>query len=293
METICGKCLEREPRARYCSAGELAEDLERWLDGRPISARRVQVPVRIWRWSKRNPIVATATTSAVICAFAAGFLFFSRNPALPIIPSDKSIAVLPFENLNQEKANSYIAEGIQGEILTKLATMRDLKVISRSSSAKYQSRPDNLKTVAHELGVTTILEGAVQRAGEKIRANVQLIDARTDTQLWANSYERELKDLFTVETEIAEEIAEALKANLSPHELHVLTTAPTQNTEAYDFFFEPNTNFTRQRLLWLWPIMIGRTRFIGRRSRRIQILSGPLPGSPIVRLDIGTGSLRT
>ena len=124
--------------------------------------------------------------------------------------------MLPFENLSQEKANSYIAEGIQGEILTKLATMRDLKVISRSSSAKYQSRPDNLKTVAHELGVTTILEGAVQRAGEKVRANVQLIDARTDTQLWANSYERELKDLFTVETEIAEEIAEALKANLSP-----------------------------------------------------------------------------
>src|SRR5438552_13186930 len=146
LETICGKCLEREPRARYRSAGELAEDLERWLDGRPISARRVQMPARIWCWSKRNPIVAVATASAVIFASAAGFLFFSRNPAPPLTPSDKSIAVLPFENLSQEKTNTYLADGIQGEILTKLAAVRDLKVISRSSSAKYQSRPDNLKS---------------------------------------------------------------------------------------------------------------------------------------------------
>src|SRR6184192_2804286 len=111
LETICGKCLEREPRARYRSAGELAEDLERWLDGRPISARRVQMPARIWRWSKRNPIIAVATASAVIFASAAGFLFFSRNPAPPLTPSDKSIAVLPFENLSQEKTNTYLADG--------------------------------------------------------------------------------------------------------------------------------------------------------------------------------------
>jgi serine/threonine protein kinase/Tfp pilus assembly protein PilF len=243
LETICAKCLEREPQARYQSADALAGDLERWLDGWPITARRVQPPVRIWRWSKRNPIVATATASAVIFAFTAGFLFFSRYSALPVTQFDKSIAVLPFENLNQEKTNTYIAEGIQGEILTKLAAMRDLKVISRSSSAKYQSRPDNLKGVAHELGVATILEGAVQRAGNKVHANVQLIDARTDTQLWANSYERELKDLFTVESDIAEEIAEALKANLSPRELHALAAAPTRNTEAYDLFLRAEYEF--------------------------------------------------
>lgn len=245
LETICGKCLEREPRARYRSAGELAEDLERWLEGRPIIARPVLPPVRTWRWSKRNPIVATAVASAVIFAFAAGFLFFSHYPALPVTQFDKSIAVLPFENLSQEKTNTYIAEGIQGEILTKLAAVRDLKVISRSSSAKYQSRPGNLKAVAHELGVATILEGAVQRAGNKVRADVQLIDARTETQLWADSYERELKDLFTVESEIAEEIAQALKANLSPRELHVLATAPTQNTEAYDLFLRAQYEFNQ------------------------------------------------
>ncbi|PYJ66954.1 MAG: hypothetical protein DME76_16050, partial [Verrucomicrobia bacterium] len=156
---------------------------------------------------------------------------------------DKSIAVLPFENLSQEKTNTYLAEGIQGEILTKLAVVRDLKVISRSSSAKYESRPHNLAAVAHELGVATILEGAVQNAGDKVRANVQLIDARTGRQLWATSYDRELKDVFRVENEVAEEIAQALKANLSPRELHVLATGRTQNTEAYDSFLRAQYEF--------------------------------------------------
>lgn len=243
LETICAKCLEREPPARYQSAAALADDLERWLEGRPILARPVLPPVRTWRWLKRNPIVATASASAVVFALTAGFLFFSHDLALPLTQFNKSIAVLPFENLSPEKTNTYIAEGIQGEILTKLAAVRDLKVISRSSSAKYPSRPANLKAVAHELGVASILEGAVQKAGNRVRANVQLIDARSDTQLWANSYERELKDLFTVESEIAAEIAEALKANLSPRELHVLATVPTQNTEAYDLFLRAQYEF--------------------------------------------------
>src|SRR5215469_2516542 len=110
----------------------------------------------------------------------------------------KSIAVLPFENLSEEKANAYFAEGVKDEILTKLAAVRDLKVISRTSTAKYQSNPDNLKTVAQELGVSTVLEGAVQKAGDKVRVNVQLIDARADTHLWAKSYDRELRDVLAV-----------------------------------------------------------------------------------------------
>src|ERR687887_319659 len=150
----------------------------------------------------------------------------------------KSIAILPFENLSEEKANAYFAEGIQDEILTKLAALRDLKVISRTSTAKYHSKPDNLKTVAQELGVSNVLEGAVQRAGDKVRVNVQLIDARADSHLWAKSYDRELKDVLAVESEVAEQIANALKANLSPSESHALASVPTQDSQAYDLFLQ-------------------------------------------------------
>ena len=148
----------------------------------------------------------------------------------------KSIAILPFENLSEEKANAYFADGIKDEILTKLAAVRDLKVISRTSTAKYQSKPDNLKTVAQELGVSTILEGAVQRVGDKVRVNVQLIDAQTDGHLWAKSYDRDFKDILGVESEVAQEIAETLRANLSPSESHALASTRTPDTEAYDVF---------------------------------------------------------
>jgi Predicted integral membrane protein len=150
----------------------------------------------------------------------------------------KSIAVLPFENLSEEKANAYFAEGIQDEILTKLATVRDLKVISRTSTAKYQSKPDNLKAVANELGVATLLEGAVQKSGDKVRVNVQLIDARTDSHLWAKTFDRDFKDVFAVESEVAQEITDTLKAKLSSSESHELASVPTQDPQAYDLFLQ-------------------------------------------------------
>jgi TolB-like protein/Tfp pilus assembly protein PilF/tRNA A-37 threonylcarbamoyl transferase component Bud32 len=162
----------------------------------------------------------------------------NKQPLLsaPTQVPQKSIAVLPFENLSEEKANAYFAEGIQNEILTRLTSVRDLKVISRTSTAKYQSRPDNLKTIARELGVSTILEGAVRKAGDKVRVNVQLIDAREDTHLWAKSYDRGVNDVLAVESEVAEQIAQALQANLSPSESHVLASRETRDTETYDFF---------------------------------------------------------
>jgi TolB-like protein/Tfp pilus assembly protein PilF len=155
----------------------------------------------------------------------------------------KSIAVLPFENLSEDKANAYFAEGIKDEILTKLATVRDLKVISRTSTAKYQSKPDNLKSVAHELGVSTVLEGAVQKAGDKVRVNVRLIDARADTHLWAKSYDRDIKDALEVESEVSQEIADALQARLSPSESHALASAGTRDPEAYDLFLRGEYEF--------------------------------------------------
>jgi TolB-like protein/Tfp pilus assembly protein PilF len=150
----------------------------------------------------------------------------------------KSIAVLPFENLSDDKNAAYFADGIQDEILTKLASIADLKVISRTSTAKYKSKPEDLKTVSQQLGVATVLEGSVQKAGDKVRVNVQLIDARADSHLWAKSYDREMKDVFAVESEVAQEIADSLQAKLSPAEATTLATAPTKDPAAYDLFLK-------------------------------------------------------
>ena len=171
-----------------------------------------------------------------------GILLFQRlHPSVsPAVSSalDKSIAVLPFDNLSRDPDNAYFSDGIQDEILTKLAGIGDLKVISRMSTAKYKSRPEDLKTAARELGVATVLEGSVQRAGDKVRVNVQLLDARVDTHLWAKSYDRDLKDVFAVESEVAQEIADTLQAKLSPRQSNALATAPTRDTEAYDLFLK-------------------------------------------------------
>src|SRR5437667_5126640 len=171
-----------------------------------------------------------------------GILVFQRlHPNVsPAVSSslEKSIAVLPFDNLSRDPDNAYFSDGIQDEILTKLAGIGDLKVISRKSTAKYKSTPEDLKTVARELSVATALEGSVQRAGDRVRVNVQLLDARADTHLWAKSYDRDLKDVFTVESEVAQEIADALRAKLSPSQSDALATAPTRDTEAYDLFLK-------------------------------------------------------
>jgi TolB-like protein/Tfp pilus assembly protein PilF len=171
-----------------------------------------------------------------------GVLLFQRlHPTVsPAVSSslEKSIAVLPFDNLSRDPDNAYFSDGIQDEILTKLAGIGELKVISRKSTAKYKSTPEDLKTVAHELGVATVLEGSVQRAGDKVRVNVQLLDARVDTHLWAKSYDRDLKDVFAVESEVAQEIADTLRAKLSPSQSDALATAPTRDTEAYDLFLK-------------------------------------------------------
>lgn len=152
--------------------------------------------------------------------------------------AEKSIAVLPFENLSDDKSNAYFAAGIQEEILSRLAGVGDLKVISRTSTEKYKSRPDNLRTVATELGVANVLEGSVQKSGDKVRVNVQLIDAGRDTHLWASIYDRDLKDVFAVESEISQSVVDALKAKLSPSETRALAVLPTRNSGAYDAFLK-------------------------------------------------------
>jgi TolB-like protein/cytochrome c-type biogenesis protein CcmH/NrfG len=161
----------------------------------------------------------------------------SESVAGSSIPQ-KSIAVLPFENLSDDKNAAYFADGIQDEILTKLASIADLKVISRTSTAKYKSKPEDLKTVSQQLGTATVLEGSVQKAADKVRVNVQLIDARADSHLWAKTYDRDIKDVFAVESEVAQEIADSLQAKLSPAEASTVASAPTKDTQAYDLFLK-------------------------------------------------------
>jgi TolB-like protein/class 3 adenylate cyclase/cytochrome c-type biogenesis protein CcmH/NrfG len=211
----------------------------------------------------RRKHVLIAAGVLLIAACGIGFWIYSRQAT--VTPSGKSIAVLPFENLSRDPDNAYFADGIQDEILTKLAGISDLKVISRKSTAKYKSTPEDLKTVARELGVGTVLEGSVQRAGDKVRVNVQLLDAHADTHLWAKSYDRDLKDVFTVESEVAQEIADTLRVKLSPSQSDALATAPTRDTEAYDLFLKGEYE-QRQAESALTPELLDRAEVFYRQA---------------------------
>jgi serine/threonine protein kinase/tetratricopeptide (TPR) repeat protein len=235
-------CLAKDPGRRPQSVREIARQLE-------MPSPEVRRPtLRSFLPRSKKRVLVLALVSLSLLALAVGGWYFGVfEPARPKVGAvagvstaipEKSIAVLPFENLSEEKANAYFADGIQDEILTKLAGIGELKVISRSSTAKYKSKPEDLKTVARELGVATVLEGSVQKAGDKVRVNVQLLDARIDTHLWAKSYDRDLKDVFAVESEVAQEIADTLRAKLSPSQSSALAAAPTHDTEAYDLFLK-------------------------------------------------------
>ena len=201
-----------------------------------------QLPKRFQALRKQRTRIrwaGIATALLLLAGIVAAFVIVSKKSGRSTLAVlQKSIAVLPFENLSEDKANAYFADGIQDEILTKLASIADLKVISRTSTAKYKSRPEDLKTVSQQLGVATVVEGTVQRAADKVRVNVQLIDARADTHLWAKSYDRDIKDVFAVESEVSQEIADAFQAKLSPSEANSLATAPTKDPEAYDSFLK-------------------------------------------------------
>src|SRR5512132_1781341 len=170
----------------------------------------------------------------VIAMLVVGRLPFYRQTGESI--SQKSIAVLPFENLSEDKANAYFADGIQDEILTRLSKIADLKVISRTSTQHYKSAPDNLREIASQLGVAHILEGRVQKSGDAVRVNVQLIRAANDSHLWADTFDRKLTDIFSVESEVAKAIADQLQAHLTGKEEQAIAAKPTDNPEAYDAY---------------------------------------------------------
>src|SRR5712691_8450653 len=186
------------------------------------------------RTGRKLDFLIIAVLLLVIAVFA--YQRFGPGQKVAVATPEKSIAVLPFENRSEDKANAYFAEGIQDEILTRLSKIADLKVISRTSTQHYKSAPENLSEIARQLGVAHILEGSVQKSGEAVRVNVQLIKAANDSHLWADSFDRKLTDIFAVETEVAKAIADQLRAKLTGREEQVIAAKPTDNPEAYDAY---------------------------------------------------------
>ena len=221
LETICARCLERDPKARYQSAGDLAADLERWLGDRPIVARPVSPPARIWRWSQRNPKLVGAATAGLLLGAAAVWLFRGELfPASQFNPPDRSIAVLPFTDSSKAKDQEYLCDGISEEILNTLAQVDNLRVAGRTSSFSLKGK--NSKEVGEKLNVGNVLEGSLQRQGNRVRVTAELIDARNGFRVWTETYDRELDGGFALQDEIARSIADALKikfaVRLSAHE---------------------------------------------------------------------------
>ena len=234
LSTICLKCLEKDPKRRYSSALALAEDLEHWLKHEPIRAKRSGFFTHTRKWMRRKP--AIAALNAALVALATAIAWNVWESELFRSAPEKSIAVLPFENLSRDPDNAYFADGIQEEILTRLASIADLRVISRTSTQHYQSKPKNLGEIAKQLGVAHILEGSVQKSGDLVRVNVQLIKADNDSHLWADTFDRKLTDVFAVESEVAKAVADQLRAKLTGQEAQVITAQPTDNPEAYDAY---------------------------------------------------------
>src|SRR6266850_2898989 len=218
--------LAVDPAKRPQTARELLSEIHRCYTKFSTEARARR---------KRSIIVAAGAT-LVLGAVAFGTWLYQR--ALSSAEIERSIAVLPFENRSEDKANAYFAEAIQDEILTRLSRIADLKVISRTSTQHYKSAsaPENLAEIGKQLGVAYILEGSVQRSGDGVRVNVQLIKVANDSHLWADTFDRKLTDIFSVESEVAKAIAEKLRARLTGQEEQVIAAKPTDNPQAYDAY---------------------------------------------------------
>jgi eukaryotic-like serine/threonine-protein kinase len=263
LDAIVLFAMRKEPGMRYATVADLADDIRRHLAREPVVARCLTLAYRAKCLVRRNGSRLLASAAAVIVLAGVLFAFWTRSqqnaresagmPArgvsAPASDIRKSIAVLPFQNLSRDPDNAYFVDGIQEEVLTRLAKIGDLKVISRTSTRGYQNQPGNLAEIARQLGVTNILEGSVQKAGNQVRVNVHLVNLQTGSQLWAETYDRMLSDIFSVETEIAKGIAESLQAKLTEREEQALAAKPTNNSQAYDAYlrglvFEEGGNYS-------------------------------------------------
>jgi TolB-like protein/Tfp pilus assembly protein PilF len=233
VSTICLKCLEKDPRRRYSSALGLAEDLERWLKHEPIKARRTGVVARGKKWLQRNPTAAAVVALSLALVAAVGAIVWKAE--LFHRTATTGIAVLPFENLSNDREDASFADGVQDDLLTKLAKIADLKVISRTSVTGFRGK-HNTREIGDALRVSHVLEGSVRKTGAWLHINAQLIDTRTDSHIWAEEYDRDLKDMFAVQSEIAQKVAERLHAKISPAERLAIQRPPTADITAFDLY---------------------------------------------------------
>jgi len=245
LDAIVQFAMHKEPGMRYAAVADLAADIRRHLAGNPVVARHPTLGYRAKCLVKRNGSRFVASAAVVIVLTAVLFAFWARSQkiareaaSMQVQHSDirKGIAVLPFESLGDNTAQPYFADGVQDDILTDLGKVRDLKVISRSGVAAYRGKNRNVKQIGRDLGVANVLEGSLQISGDRVRINAQLIDTNTDTQIWADQYDRKLEDIFALQSELAQTIASQLKATLSTGEKEEIWRQPTQDLQSYDLY---------------------------------------------------------
>jgi TolB-like protein/tRNA A-37 threonylcarbamoyl transferase component Bud32 len=234
LSTICLKSLEKDPQRRYPTALALAEDLEHWLKHEPIQARRTGMFARGTKWVRRHPTGAVLAASLLALAATVGWNIWKSEWMRH--PLTTGIAVLPFENLSDQREDATaFADGVQDDILTKLAKIADLKVISRTSVMQYRGK-QNVREIGDALRVSHVLEGTVRRSAGQVHINAQLLDVRTDTHIWAEQYNRDLNDVFAIESEVAQSIANRLRSKISAREKAAMQERPTKDLAAYDLY---------------------------------------------------------
>jgi TolB-like protein/Flp pilus assembly protein TadD len=249
LTTVCLKCLEKDPQRRYSSALALADDLRRWVKHEPIYARRAGIFSRGRKWVRRNPLAAALMASLAALAVAVSVIVWKVGPIGR--SATTGIAVLPFENLSHDRDDALFADGIQDDLLTKLAKVRDLKVISRTSVMQYPpGAARDIRQIGKALQVSHVLAGSLRKTGSWVHVNAHLIDTRTDAHVWVEQYDCDLKDVFGIQGEIAQKVAEQLRANISPAEKLAIQRPPTADLTAFNLYSRAKnlllieTNFT-------------------------------------------------
>src|SRR3989454_2582851 len=233
LSTICLKCLEKDPQHRYSSALALAEDLERWLRHEPIRARHTGVFTRGKKWVRRNP--TTALLFALSLAFAAtvGVMIWKSRPESP--PA-AGVAVLPFVNMSPDKENEYLGDGITEDLCTALSQIKGLRVPARTSVFVFKGKTADIRKIGKQLNVSTVLEGSVSKAGNKVRIGAQLNNVADGYHLRAETYDRDMTDILEIRSDISKKVADALKVQLGVKETQLLAKKPTENSEAYEIY---------------------------------------------------------